>query len=311
MATSRIAGHRVVGVIVARMGSTRLPGKSLMPLAGRAVLGHMIDIARAVDGLDEVCIATSDLAVDHPIAAFAAAERTRCIRGDADRVLDRLHLAVQQTAADIVVYIGGDCPLLDPAVLSAALADFAATPCDYLNNYGPPTFPEGLDVNIVSRAALDRAYSEALAPSQRVHAFSYLTHHPAAFQIRNYALPIDLSAHHWSLDFPEDLVFLNAVYDRIDASGRPISLDAVRRLIETDPVVGALDADLRRGPVQHAFWNSPGIIRDMAEDVMALAGMAREALAKEDFPLAARCFSEMSPIAADLGRFASHKSEQR
>jgi spore coat polysaccharide biosynthesis protein SpsF len=309
MAVAGLEGRRIVGMIIARMNSSRLPGKALTPLAGRPVLGHVIDIARAISGLDDLAIATSDLAIDDAIAAFASREGVRCFRGDAERVLDRLHAAVVAIKADILVYIGGDCPLLDPAIIDAALADFAATPCDYLNNYDPPTFPEGMDVNIVTRAAIDRAYREALAPSQRVHAFSYLTHHPAIFRIRNFARPTDLSEHHWSLDFPEDLSFLNAVYDRIYRPGEPISLEAVRNLIATDERVGALDDSLRRGAVGHAFWNSPGIIRDMTDDVAELALMGRKAVASEEFALAERCFSELLPISSELARFAARRAE--
>jgi spore coat polysaccharide biosynthesis protein SpsF (cytidylyltransferase family) len=304
-----LEGKRIVGVVIARMGSTRVPGKSLKPLAGRSVLGRVLDIARAIRGLDEICIATSDLPADDAIATLANAEKIRCVRGDAERVLDRIHPAAAATAADILVYLGGDCPLLDPAVIDAALSDFAKEPCDYINNYDPPTFPEGMDVNIITRAALDRAFDEALAPSQRIHPFSYLTRHPELFRIRNFSRSPDLSAHHWSLDFPDDLEFLNDLYDR-HYRGRPFALDDVLAALRADAELAALDRKLQRGPAMHAFWNSPGIMRDMAVDVLELAEHGRRALAAGHHDVARRCYSEIQPIAGELARYSAHHGGQ-
>lgn len=308
---SNSSQNKVVGIVVARMGSTRVPGKSVMELAGQPVLWHVIQAALRIEGVDEVCLATTDLGTDDPLVELARGCGIGFVRGDPEMVLDRVHLAAETYGADIIVDIGGDCPLLDPGILSAALQDFFAKPCDYLCNYDPPTFPEGMDVNILTRAALDRAYHEALAPSQRIHPFSYLTRHPNEFKIRNYAMSPDLSHHHWSLDFPEDVDFLKAVFERAWRPGHVFSTEEILGLIAHDGEIAALDKAIQKPKVLHAFWNSPGIIRDMNRDIVHLCEMAQRSLEAGDRGVAKRCYDEVLSIAQELARQAGHASDER
>jgi spore coat polysaccharide biosynthesis protein SpsF len=294
--------HRVVIMVVARMGSTRVPGKSLLVLDDQPVLWHVLEIAGRIRHASALCLATTDLPSDDPIAALAAQAGVPCYRGHAENVLDRLHGAAEMMRADVIVDIGGDCPLLDPEIISDAIADYLAQPCDYLNNYDPPTFPEGYDVNVVARAALDRAWREAIAPSQRIHPFTYLTFHPEQFSIRNYAMSPDLSAHHWSLDFPEDIELIRRAYAVIRGRGDEINLRSLRDLIDTDATFARLDAALQRPTVPHALWNSPGMVRDMHEDLVQLARMAHDAKRSGDAAKACQCYSEIMHITTKLAQ---------
>lgn len=305
MASGKVGVGRVVAMVIARMGSTRVPGKSLMEIAGRPMLDHMIDIARQMKSVDDVAVVTSSLPADDPIADRARAQGVKVGRGHPEYVLDRIVEANRELNADVVVYVGGDCPLLDPAVIDQGIAAFAVRGCDYLNNYDPPTFPEGMDVNVIATRAVNAAFQRALAPSQRIHAFSYLTNHPEEFSVSNFDNDVDLSHHHWSIDFPEDLEFVRAVYERLHQAGRPIHVADVLDLIARDPVVGELDRKLQRGPVTHAFSNSPGIIRDMKNDILALQSAADKAAAGGNHDLARRSRSEMARIEQQLARFAA------
>ena len=298
---------RTAGIVVARTGSTRVPGKALLDLAGKPALWHVMQAALAIRGLDEVCLATSDLKQDDALEAIARGCGVRCFRGDPERVLDRVHGAAAMVRADVIVDIGGDCPLLDPAVIERALAEFRAQPCDYLSNYEPPTFPEGLDVNIITHAALDIAFRKAVAPSQRIHPFSYLTRHPEEFRLRNFAMSPDLSTYHWSLDFPEDIEFVRLVFSKL-YRGKPISMDDVLRLIERNPEAAELNRALIKPVVKHAFWNSPGIIRDMHSDIKALIDLAEAAARSADHVAAERCYGEAARILVELQRQAQHRA---
>lgn len=292
---------RIVVMVVARMGSTRVPGKSLVPLSGHPVLWHVLRISRRIRGISAVCLATTDLPSDDPIADLARSEGVECYRGDAENVLDRLHGAAEMMKADVIVDIGGDCPLLDPEVISKAIDDYLANPCDYLNNYDPPTFPEGFDVNIVARSALDKAWQEAVAPSQRIHPFTYLTFHPEQFEIRNYEMFPDLSSHHWSLDFPEDIELIQCVYSALYDQGKDITLESLLSLIGNNQEFTEMDSALLRGAVSHALWNSPGMVRDMHNDITELASLAHGAQLDGDVEKAKRCYSEIVRIATKLG----------
>lgn len=291
-------------MVVARMGSTRVPGKSMKDLCGHTVLWHVLKVAKQVRGADDICLATTDLPGDDALVRLAQDEDIPCVRGDAERVLDRLYGAAVKMRADVIVEIGGDCPLLDPEIVSAALEDFLATPCDYLCNYEPPTFPEGMDINIVSMAALEKAWRYAIAPSQRIHPFSYLTYHPESFVIRNYAMTPDLSRHHWSLDFPEDMALIRAAYDRLWKAGSPIRLEDLLSLLATDESFAKIDKNLERPKVTHAFWNSPGIIRDMHNDITALIKSAHENQEQCNYSLAKQYYSEALRIVERLHREA-------
>lgn len=296
---------RTVAMIIARMGSTRLPGKSLVEIAGRPLLDHMIDIARQLKRVDGFAVVTSSLPADDPIAQLAAARGVAVVRGHPEYVLDRIHQAAGELRADVIVYVGGDCPLLDPAIVDRGIAAFFARGCDYLNNYEPPTFPEGMDVNVISSAAVNTAFARAIAPSQRIHAFSYLTRHPDEFVVSNFEHETDLSRHHWSLDFPDDLAFVRAVYRELHAPGRIIGMGDVLGLIARKAEIAAMDRALQRGPVAHAFWNSPGIMRDMTTDIRELAVKAADAIEAGDRPLSRRCFEEIVRIAGELARFVA------
>jgi len=292
--------ERRVGILVARMGSSRIPGKALLEVCGKPVLEHVLNVARVIGGLSELCIATGEGERDDPVAALAASQKVRCIRGDPERLLDRIRSAAVQTSADAVVHLQGDCPFLDPQVTTRAIESWRAEPCDYLCNYEPPTFPEGLDVNIVARRALEIAWQEALAPSQRVHPYSFITLHRERFQIRNFEMSPDLSRHHWSLDFPQDIEFVRAVYERLYAPGSIVYLEDVLHLIETDDGVRQLDRALLRPKVDHAFWNSPGIVRDMSADIGALRLRASGLQEEGRYAEASVCYDEIGNIAGAL-----------
>lgn len=291
----------IVAMVVARTGSTRVPGKALLSLSGHPVLWHVIRIAKKIRGVSDICLTTTDLLGDDPIAELAVEAKVKCYRGNAENVLDRLHGAADFMKADAIVYIGGDCPLLDPEVISNAIDNYLMFPCDYLNNYNPPTFPEGFDINIVARSALDIAWKNAVAPSQRIHPFTYLTMHPHEFKIRNYEMSPDLSSHHWSLDFQEDIELIRMAYASIYDKGVEMTLENILNLISRDSAFANIDTALATKNVAHAFWNSPGMVRDMHNDIVALTQIAHEAHLNSDIPRAQLCYSEIKHIVKLLG----------
>jgi spore coat polysaccharide biosynthesis protein SpsF len=295
---------RIVGIIVARNGSTRVPGKSMIRFMDQPMIWHIIQIAKKIDGLSEICLATSDLPKDDKLAELALHEGITVSRGDAEKVLDRVYAAAEKTKADAIVYIGGDCPFLDPAIVSDAVKVFIEQKCDYLNNYEPPTFPGGMDINVVSFAALQKAYLHSLAPSQRLHAFSYLTFHSAQFIIKNYAISgeysDDLSTYHWSLDYPEDVNFIQLVLKKLTAAGSEATLKNILSLIASDREVKAMNTRLIKPHVSHAFFSSPGIMKDINADIVFLSERAIEAVLASRFSEAENYYREIATIATKL-----------
>jgi spore coat polysaccharide biosynthesis protein SpsF (cytidylyltransferase family) len=165
---------RTIAIVQARFGSRRLPGKVLRPLAGRPMLAHVLERAAAIPGVDAVCLATSDAPEDTAIADVAESLGFTVFRGALDDVLDRFRGAAEATRAHVCVRITADCPLLDPYVAGAVVALRASTGADYASNVHPPTFPDGLDCEVFTRAALEIAWHEAKTPAQREHVTPFL-----------------------------------------------------------------------------------------------------------------------------------------
>jgi spore coat polysaccharide biosynthesis protein SpsF len=244
-----------VAIIQARMGSTRLPGKVLMPLAGKSVLAQVIERVRACPQVDTTVVATTTLVADNAVVAEAVRCGAEVYRGSESDVLARYVEAARQFHADTIVRITADCPLLDPALLGAMLREYRATvtptPLDYLSNTVTRCYPRGLDAEIVSRAALETAAAEARAADEREHVTPYLYRHPQRFRQRQYApSATDHSGLRWTLDTPDDYAFLCAVYDAL-GPGRFTTAE-VLALLERHPEIVALNAHVEQKPLRVA-----------------------------------------------------------
>jgi spore coat polysaccharide biosynthesis protein SpsF len=211
---------RVVAIIQARMGSTRLPGKSLAVVAGRPLLATMLARVGTARALDDVWVATTDDPRDDPIAELAAATGAGVFRGSEHDVLARYAGAAAATRADVVVRLTSDCPLLDPAVIDRVVGELDGH--DLATNAPPAgrTYPDGMDVEALTRAALDRADREATDAADREHVTRYL--HQGGFDVHVVGLDRPLGDVRITVDTSEDL-------------------EVVRRLLETLPDGFSLD----------------------------------------------------------------------
>lgn len=232
----------VTAVIVqARMGSSRLPGKVLMPLAGRTVLAHVLDRCRAIDGADVVCCATTPAAADDPVAAEAERCGAVAVRGSESDVLARYHQAAETLGADVVMRVTSDCPLLDPGVAGAVLALRAAEGVDYAANNMPPSWPHGLDCEAFTAAALAAAAQNARDPYEREHVTPWLRTHPR-FRRANLPGPGGaVAAHRWTLDYPEDMAFLRALFEHLPPPPARPGMDEILGILDRNPDIAAIN----------------------------------------------------------------------
>ena len=206
------ASATVVAIVQARMGSTRLPGKSLAEICGRPMLWHVVARARRSRLVSKVVVATTDQPADDPIALMCRDEEIPCFRGSEDDVLDRFYRAAQAHSADVVVRITADCPLIDPAVIDEIVSRFKRSDCDYVSNTFRYTFPDGLDTEVFSFEALERAWREARKPSEREHVTPYLR--TGRFRTANVEsdAPVSGGRQRWTVDHPLDLEFVRGIY---------------------------------------------------------------------------------------------------
>jgi glutamate-1-semialdehyde aminotransferase/spore coat polysaccharide biosynthesis protein SpsF (cytidylyltransferase family) len=201
-----------LALIQARMGSSRFPGKVLQDLSGRPMLWHVVNRVRKARNVDRVVVATTDLEVDDPVAWFCEQEGIGCFRGSEQDVLDRFYQAAKANHADVVVRITADCPLIDPSVIERVLARFQRGDCDYVCNIIRYTYPDGLDTEVFSFGALERAWREASKPSEREHVTPYLR--MDKFRVANVEseVPVSPAQYRWTVDRPADLDFVRKVY---------------------------------------------------------------------------------------------------
>lgn len=240
--------ERAVAVIQARMGSTRLPGKVLLPLAGQPVLWHIVERLRRCRNLDAIVIATSDQPGDDDLVSFAAALGIPLVRGPEEDVLERFCLAAATQDADIVLRVTGDAPLVDPELIDAMIALLRRTGADYCTGEpGVAAIHEGFAP--FTRAALERLKREAgTDPVAREHVDSYIKLHPETFRICYVPIP---EAHRIqgarvSVDTPADLAFLEALYRETGASPGEIDVAAAVALLRRHPELMATNAHVRQ-----------------------------------------------------------------
>lgn len=228
---------RVVAVVQARMGSTRLPGKVMLPLAGEHVLTHDVRRLRAAETVDAVVVATSTAGRDDIVARYAERAGASVHRGPEDDVLGRMHAAAGEADADVVVRATGDDPLVAPAVVDAC-AERVLAGADYAANTIDRTFPQGLIVEAFSMASFDRVEAASDEPHQREHVTQYYLERPDRFDRENVAwdavydwpLPCDRREVRLALDEPDDYELLREVYAGVEADERGIV--PVREAIE-------------------------------------------------------------------------------
>ena len=163
----------IVAVLQARAGSSRLPGKVLADLAGKPMLLRQVERIAAARRIEKLVIATSTSTQDDELAGLCAEAGIACHRGALEDVLDRVHGAARAQAADWIVRLTGDCPLIDPSVIDLVIDTATQSGADYVTNAVEPTWPDGLDVEVARMEALDAAWREATLPSEREHVMPF------------------------------------------------------------------------------------------------------------------------------------------
>ncbi len=249
---------QVLAAVQARLGSSRLPGKALMPIAGRPMLFHVIARTRAVPGVDKTVLATTVDPADNALVDLARSLGVPSVRGSVEDVLDRFHSALLEHPAEAILRATADCPLLDPDVSGLVVRKYLEhrDEVDYVSNVEPPTYPDGLDTEIFSAAALERAWREARLPSDREHVTTYIRNERNGFRHLNAEHDEDLSMHRWTVDELRDLEFVRAIYDELAPDGQRIfGLREVLELLRRRPELVAINAGIRRNEgLERSRW---------------------------------------------------------
>ncbi len=207
----QLIAMKTVAIVQARMGSTRLPNKVMKLIGGVPMIELLLSRLSLATEVNQIIVATSVDGRNQPLVDQARRLGFECIQGSENDVLDRYLQAAKVAKADVVIRITGDCPLVDPALVDEAIRQFKAAGVDYLSNTSPPSYPDGLDIEVFTLAALERAATETDKAYDREHVTPYLR---TAGQFRQATMQNeeDLSALRWTVDEPTDFAVISNIF---------------------------------------------------------------------------------------------------
>jgi spore coat polysaccharide biosynthesis protein SpsF len=240
---------KTVAIIQARVGSSRLRGKVLLPLAGEPMLARVIERASRARLVDEVVVATTTSQSDDAIEALCRQLSVPCIRGSEADVLSRYCAAAAAHSADAIVRITSDCPLIDPTLVDLVVTALT-TPdqADYAANIvGRRTFPRGLDAEAMTSATLDRLDRDAVESSLREHVTLYIHRNPALFRTRAVTGDVDRSGLRWTVDTQDDYELVSRIYDAFGSDR--FSTDEILAVLTEHPEWMQLNAHVEQKAV--------------------------------------------------------------
>ena len=255
----------IAAIVQARLGSHRLPGKTLADICGQPLLRHVIERIYPSRWVEEIVVATTEAREDRPVLDLARRCGAVGVAGSADDVLNRYYRAARDVSADIVLRVTADDPFRDPVLMDRVVEalrnndalDYAAT---------DSTFPEGAGCEAFTFSALEKAWRRAKLPSEREHVTPYILNHPEQFKTQIIAGDRDLSQYRWTVDYPADLRFAREVYARLYRPGRVFGMAALLALLKNEPHLCEINQGIAR---------NEGYIRSLAQDADTLNGASK------------------------------------
>lgn len=225
---------KVVAIVQARMGSTRLPGKVLKEVLSRPLLSYQIERMKRATLIDELVIATTPFN-NEPIIELCEKEHVSYFVGSEKDVLERYYKAAQQHEADIVVRMTSDCPLIDPLVVDSVIKMYLNNNFDYVSNTQIRTFPRGMDTEVFSFKALERAYKEAKIEYEHEHVTPYFYLNENKFKIGQYKQKDDTNEIRLTVDTPEDFEVIRLIFEELYPKNANFSLKDILAILEKYP----------------------------------------------------------------------------
>lgn len=228
---------RIVGALQARMGSSRLPGKAMLPLAGKPLVWHMIDRMRRAGCCNELFLATTTDPRNDPLVTFCESEGLHIVREpDENDIAARLHAVMEKSGADYMLKTGGDCPLIEPSVMRDMTDTAVREKADFCSNRVRWTFPMGLSCDVLSASAIRWGHHNLTSAADRELIATWLRDHPEQFVVVSFEYKENLSQHTWMVDTPEDYAWMQRVFDALYQEGNCFGMTDVLDHLASAPV---------------------------------------------------------------------------
>ena len=233
-------------ILQARVSSTRLPGKVLKPIIGKAMLAHQIARVQRAKLVDKIIIATSEDRSDDAIAQLCEHLSIPCFRGNLLDVLDRFYQASLAFPSDAIVRLTGDCPLIDSEIIDEVIDTHLNGSNNYTSNFEPASFPDGLDVEVFNSSVLKTTWTNAKKPSEREHVTLFIRNHPELFSCGSVQHDTDLSNLRWTVDEKEDFIFVEQIYQALYGTNPAFTFNDILHYLEQYPDVAKINQSFTR-----------------------------------------------------------------
>jgi spore coat polysaccharide biosynthesis protein SpsF len=257
---------KVLAILQARSSSSRLPRKVLKPILGVPMILRQIERELAVDLIDKLVVATSTDSSDDILVRTLEENNISVYRGSLDNVLDRFYQCSILFKPEHIVRLTADCPLADPGVIDHVIQEHLEMDVDYTTNCSPPTWPDGLDVEIMKFTALASAWREAELPSELEHVTPFIRNHPKRFLQHNVANKRDISNLRWTVDEPEDLKFVREIYQR---------LYPTKCLFDYHDILNCLENNHSLSDINSKFNRNEGSLSSYKKDLVYLSRLKK------------------------------------
>lgn len=242
------SGLKIVATIEARMGSTRLPGKVLLPAAGKPLLEHLVERLRRVPRLDGIVMATTVQSRDDPIVRLSKQIGIGFFRGSEDDVLGRVLGAARASYADVIVEITSDCPLIDPKIVELCIERYCGLEADFVANFLKPSYPIGMAAQVFATNILDQVAKTTQEPVNREHPSIYIYRHPEKYRLMNVSAPPEHTRPklRLTLDTIEDYQVIRSIFEALYPQKETFDLTDTINYLDAHPDIASINADVKQ-----------------------------------------------------------------
>lgn len=237
---------RTLAILQARVSSTRFPGKVLADLEGKPMIIQQFKRISRAENLDRIVVATSMDSTDDLLTEILESNGVDVVRGDLENVLARFIKVIDIYEPEIVVRLTGDCPLTSPSVIDTVVSRFHESGADYVSNTLTPTYPDGLDVEVVRAEVLRQVAASTQDPSETEHVTLGVYRKPDLYRVMNVSGEHDLSSLRWTVDSPEDFAFVRGVYRDLYPENPDFDVAEILEYLERHPERNRTSSDASR-----------------------------------------------------------------
>jgi len=237
---------KILAIVQARMGSTRLPDKVLADIESKPMVWHVIERLKCSEKLDDIVLAIPIGEKDNILEKFARKNNIKYFRGSEKNVLSRYYETAKKFEADIVLRITADCPLIDSKIVDLIIKKHLYANADYTSNVLKRTYPKGLDVEVISFEALEKSFQEAQTQADKEHVTLYVRNHPERFKRINVENNKNLSDFRWCVDEEKDLKFVREIYKKLYQKENIFFMQEIVNFLKKEPELVKTNKEIKR-----------------------------------------------------------------